>query len=231
VSASPFGVLVNVLVQQQRQAACLAQRRAQWEESNARQKAAKAADDEKQADLAGAARAHAQAQEQAKAQAAANAHAAQKKARSEQRRVAEEKRQRAMALMQAENAPDNHCRDPQLAKAVIDGWNGLDAMKASDTRTIDIEHVTTVAFRPETMSFACHGVFVTSKGWKIAGTVTVKKNIANESMFVWERDRDQDLAVYEPPPVDASSPEMGSQSKIVGSTAAVTQANAPSALH
>jgi hypothetical protein len=237
-SSSPFGMLVNVLVQQQRQAACAAQRRAQWEEYKAKQKAAKDAADasaaQKQAAQAEAARAHAQAEDKARAdQAAAEARAARKKAqqrelaRNEARRSAEHKRLRHLALMQAENAPDNHCRDPKLAKAVIEGWNGLDTMKAADVRTIDIEHLTTVSFAPQTMSFSCHGVFVTSKGWKVAGTVTVKKNIADEAMFVWERDGDQDLSMYETPaPVDASSPEMGSQTKVFGQSPTLTQVNA-----
>jgi hypothetical protein len=97
----------------------------------------------------------------------------------------------------------------------MDGWNGLDAMKQAGVKTIDIEHFTTIAFHAESMSFSCHGVFVTDKGWKIAGTVSVRRNIANEAMFVWERDSNQDLSLYDAlPPADASSPELASQVKV-----------------
>jgi hypothetical protein len=236
-AASPFGMLVNAIVQQQRERACVQERQAQWAQYNARQKAAKdaAAADAAQAKArqAEADRAKTQAQEKARAeQAAASARASRKKsalrelARADERRAEETRRLRAVALMQAESSPENHCRDPHLAKAVMDGWNGLDAMKQAGVRTIDIEHFTTISFQAESMSFSCHGVFVTNKGWKIAGTVSVRKNIANEAMFVWERDSNQDLSIYDAlPPPGASSPEMASQTKVGAQPAVLTQVN------
>ncbi len=237
-TASPLGMLVNAIVQQQRERACLQERQAQWAEYNAKQKAARDAAEadaaQTKARQAEADKAQAQAQEKARAeQAAASARTARKKAaqrelaRADEHRAEESRRLRTIALLRAEASPDNHCRDPHLAKAVMAGWNGLDTMKQAGIQTIDIEHVTTIAFQAESMTFSCHGVFVTNKGWKIAGTVSVRKNIANEAMFVWERDSNQDLSMYDAlPPADASSPEMASQTKVGEQPTIITQVNA-----
>jgi flagellar biosynthesis GTPase FlhF len=98
-AASPFGMLVNAIVQQQRERACLQQRQAQWDQYNAKQKAAKeaAAADAAQAKArqAEADEAKAQAQEKARAeQAAANARAARKRAAAQEVARAEERRPR-----------------------------------------------------------------------------------------------------------------------------------------
>ncbi len=129
-----------------------------------------------------------------------------------------------MRLVAAENAPDNMCRQPKVARAVMDGWNGLDAFHASDVRVIDIEHFTTVSWHAADQSFACHGVFLTNKGWRVVGTAVMKRNVAGEPMFVWQRDARQDLADYEAPAMDAGSPEMESGVRVGGAVPVVSEA-------
>ena len=104
-----------------------------------------------------------------------------------------------LRLVRDENASDNVCHDPKTAKLVMEGWNGLDTMKEASVRVIDIEHMTTVYAHAGDNSVSCHGVFVTSRGGRIVGTATVRRNIAGDPMFVWERDADQDVSRFAAP--------------------------------
>ena len=141
-----------------------------------------------------------------------------------QRTAALAQRAAYVRMVAAENAPDNMCRQPKVARAVMDGWNELDAFHAADVHVIDIEHFTTVAWHAADQTFACHGVFVTNKGWRVVGTALFKKNVAGDPMFVWQRDGTQDLANYEAPAMDAGSPEVESQVKVSGASAGLREA-------
>jgi hypothetical protein len=141
--------------------------------------------------------------------------------------------QRAAALAQrsayvrqvaAENAPDNMCRQPKVARAVMDGWNGLDAFRAADVRVIDIEHFTTVSWHAADQSFTCHGVFLTNKGWRVVGTTVIKRNVAGDPLFVWQRDARQALGDYEAPAMAAGSPEVESGARVDAVVPLVTEA-------
>ncbi len=228
--APTFGGAINLLVAaltaQQRAQACAAERQAQWADYSARKKAAQDAADaaaaQKQQDAAQQANAAEAAHRQSVADAARRQHeraaAEQSARRKREQMIAQDLRRRQQAeaqrrlryveLLKLENSPDNTCREPKLARAVLDGWSNLDAMRVENIRAIDIEHLTTIYFHPETMTFSCHGVFVTSKGLRIAGTVELRKNVAGDPLFMWARDGDQDLSFYDtPPPAEASSPE------------------------
>ena len=211
---NPLASLIGQVVQQQRAQACVAERRAQWADYNARQKAAQdraAADAAQQKQVAdakdAAAKATAALQQAHAAQAAelaeGRARHRRETARAEGRREREaadaRRRDAYVRLVRDENAPDNVCHDPKTAKIVMQGWDGLDTMKEASVHVIDIEHMTTVYARAGEQSVSCHGVFVTSRGGRLAGTATVRRNIAGEPMFVWERDADQDLARYVAP--------------------------------
>ncbi len=250
MSTSAMGLLIGVLQQHGRDQACAEERRAQWDEYNTRQKAAK--------DAADAATAHTQAQEEAGRQAEAVSHrqaeaqaheqrqhaalaeARSKRARAEHQAQAErdaaaaeaQRRQGAITLARAETAPGNHCREPDLARRVIEAWNGLDAMKTAGVKAIDIEHLTTVSFDAPSRSVACHGVFVTNQGFRIVGTATVRKNVAGDPMFVWERDQRQDLARYVAPAIGADSPELARSVQVqqATSTGAAPVLDAPATL-
>jgi hypothetical protein len=232
VYGSGINLLMSALMAQQRAQACAAERQAQWAAYNAKKKAAQDAADadaaQKQQDAARQAKAAEAAQRQAAEDAATRQHmrmVAEQSARrrreqataqnlSRRQQADAQRRLRYIALLKLENAPDNACRDPKRARAVLEGWSNLDAMKGESIRAIDIEHLTTVYFHPDSMSFACHGVFVTSTGFRITGTVEQRKNVAGDPLFVWSRDADQDLSLYEaPPPADASSLEPGGQAK------------------
>ncbi len=250
MSGGALGMLTGLLAQQQRERACAAKRQAQWAEYSARQRAAKDQADAAAAKQKADADAAAQARDQAASAKAASASREAKRrqvasvqARREQeaaraaakqedaaRRQAEREalvttRARYEAILRAERSPDNFCRARKLARGVIDGWNDLDSFKDAGVKVIDIEHFTTVYFHPEDQSFACHGVFVTNRGWKVVGTTSVRRNVAGDPMFVWTRDADQDLSVYATPPApDASSPEFASQMKVGAPPASLTRA-------
>ncbi len=218
VQASGYGNpligLIGQLTQQQRAQACVAERRAQWAEYNARQKAAAdhaAADAAQQKQVAdakdAAARAAAEAQHVQAAHQAVVAEARVRHRREQSRADAQKEQQEAEArrrdayvrLVRDENAPDNVCHDPKTAKMVMEGWDGLDTMKEASVRVIDIEHMTTVYAHAGDQSVSCHGVFVTSRGGRVVGTATVRRNIAGDPMFVWERDGDQDVSRFAAP--------------------------------
>ena len=216
--------LIGMLGQHSRDEACAAERRAQWDAYNARQKVAKDAAD------AAAARSQEQRADAGRQEAAAHEEAAPKvrpqhlhaaaeprvrHARADRRPVEREtaavqvpRRQTAIMLVRAENAPDNHCREPELARRVINAWNGLDAMRNAGIKAVDIEHLSTVSFDAQARAVACHGVFVTSQGLKIIGTATVKTNVAGDPMFVWERDERQDFSQFAGPAPVADAPEL-----------------------
>ena len=212
-SGNAILALANLMGQAHREQACADLRRGQWADYNARQKAARDTADaaaqvahEAERHASDAQAAQAAAQLRARRQmAAAEQHARQMRAASQSQAERDaalaERRHRLvyLALARAEQAPDNHCRQPELARGVMGAWDGLEAMKAEGVRVIDIEHLTTLSFDAANGAAECHGVFVTSKGWRIAGTATVKKNVAGDPMFVWERDADQDLSKYDPP--------------------------------
>jgi hypothetical protein len=240
-----INLLMTALTAQQRAQACAAQRQAQWAAYNAKKQAAQDAADAMAAQKQQEAAKQAQAEEAAHRQDAAIAakrqhdHAAAEHSerRRREQQIAQDRRLRQQAnaqrrskyveLMKLEASPGNTCREPKLARAVLEGWSGLDTMKADGLRAIDIEHLTTVYFHGDSMTFSCHGIFVTNKGFRIAGTVELKKNVAGDPLFIWSRDGDQDLSVYEsPPPVTADSPELDGETKLGGRAPSVVPATA-----
>ena len=257
-SSGAFGALASMLTEPQRSRECTELRRSQWAEYAAKQKAAKDktdadaasarkvaedADAAKVAAAAAAASVHEAAVER-RATAAAASRRQRSAARAEEaqaRRVSEDEAmrgQRAAALARrtayvrmvaAENAPDNMCRQPKVARAVMDGWNGLDAFHDAGVKVIDIEHFTTVGWHAGDQGFACHGVFVTNKGWRVVGTTVMKRNVAGDPMFVWQRDERQDLATYQAPAMEAGSPEVESGVKVGVGVPGVTEAVAKGA--
>jgi hypothetical protein len=190
-----FGALASALTSAQRKQACLAERKAQWDDYYARQRAAQEA-----SEAAKAEQERQQAAEEAKRQAeqeeAAAAAARQAKQELHQRHLA------YAALLAAEQSPDNHCKTPDIARNLISEWNDFDDFKENNIRTIDIEHLTTVSWSGESLKFTCHGIFVTNRGNRIAGSLSMKQNVAGDPIFTWSRDESQDLASYEQPPAE-----------------------------
>jgi hypothetical protein len=230
-----LNMLVNSAGQARRDAACAAYRQAQWADYNARKKAAEdqaateaAAQQEQQA---AAERAQAEASRR-QAAAEVREHRREEDARAEAKReeiaAAEHAKARYIALVAAENSSENYCKQPKVARGLLDQWNDLDAMKESGIKVIDIEHLTTSNFHPDDQSMSCHGVFVTTRGMKIVGTGTIKRNVAGDPMFVWEPDSNQNLAAYNAPP-GAESPELVSQTKVGSSSTDVTRVTPASA--
>ncbi len=232
---SPIASLISQFSRAQRAQDCVAERRAQWAEYNARQKAAHdkaeadAAQQKQAADTAAAAQL---AQDKTQHEAAERkrvASEARRQHRQEQARLASARQhdeaaavrqQWSAQLARDEAAPENICRDAKLARQVIEGWNNLDTMRDAGVKVIDIEHVTTASVHAGEGSVSCHGIFVTNRGWRVVGTTTLRHNIAGDPIFVWERDTDQDLARYEVP--------AASQGRVGEPPAVVTQVLAKS---
>ena len=172
----------------QRQQACLDLRKSQWDDYHARQKA-----DQDQKDAAAARQREEQAAAQAEQLAAERR---QERAAREQHRVA------YFAEVAAERSADNHCRVPDIARALMTEWNDFDQFKELNIRVVDIEHLTTKKFDPETGEMACHGLFKTTRGMDLLGTLSTRKNVAGDPIFSWNRDEVQDLSLYVPPAAD-----------------------------
>lgn len=143
-----------------------------------------------------------QAAQQAAAQQAANQQAAQEQdaRRAEAQRhqndanrkaaiVRQAANQRAAVAQQAaENAPDNHCREPEVARAIIVQMNSFTGMKFTGVKTIDLEHVTTIRFDgPEVMT--CHFVMVSNVGARVPGVFSERPNVAGDTLASWAADR------------------------------------------
>jgi hypothetical protein len=192
----PRGLLGGIVpMSQQQRDACVAERKAQWSAYYAQQHA-----QQQQHDAEVAAQQAAQREEQAKEQ------------REQAERLAEEKRRERDELVQrhnayallisAETSPENHCKVPDIARALLDQWSSFEAVKEANLSAIDIEHLTTTAFDPVNGSMSCHGIFVTNRGIKFAGTMQVRKNVAGDPITTWTADSSQDLTAYnEPPPL------------------------------
>jgi hypothetical protein len=204
---------------QQRALACAAKRRAQWDQYNARLRAAQeqrnAAAATQPAVIARpptaaasaeppreAARAKASAKRQAAARQLAAKAAAERQAQALAQAMAEARRRAAeyASLIAAENSPANHCKDPEVARVLLSQWTDFDTAKEAGQKAIDIEHLTTVAFSPDT-GFSCHGVFVTNRGLRLLGTMVMKKNVAGDPIFTWSPDAKQDDSLYQLPPL------------------------------
>ena len=165
----------------QRQAACDEERKAQWADYYAR----KQADEDR--------RRQAQADADAERERAAQAERARQEEQLHARHVAYH------LLQAAENSPDNHCKDPDTARAILQAWNDMDAFKDINLRAVDIEHLTTTSWGTDNR-ISCHGLFITNRGMKSLGTLTIKKNVAGDPISSWQPDADQDTSSYEAPP-------------------------------
>jgi hypothetical protein len=211
----------------QQRAACLAERKAQWDAYNAQQRAQQQARD---------AEAAAQEAAQREAQARERRERAEQLA-AEKRREREELIQRRDAytkLISAEFSPDNHCKTPDTARLLLEQWSDFYGMKQEDLTAVDIEHLTTTEFDPADLTMTCHGIFVTNRGIKLAGSLQIKKNVAGDPLFTWTADSPQDLSAYiEPPPlpddIAPPSPPLTERVGIQGPAAAPSNAPIQSA--
>jgi hypothetical protein len=210
---------------QQRALACAAKRRAQWDQYNARLRAsqeqraattaappaaiakpptaaASAAPPRDSDKTREAAHAKAAAKRQAAARQLAAKEAAERQSQALAAALAEARRRAAeyASLLAAENSPANHCKDPEVARLLLTQWTDFDSAKEAGQKAIDIEHLTTVAFSPDT-GFSCHGVFVTNRGLRLLGTMVMKKNVAGDPIFTWSPDAKQDDSLYQLPPL------------------------------
>ena len=119
---------------------------------------------------------------------------------AEQRRAEAERRQamlraaqalqqaedRAAAQLAAENSPNNHCKEPELAGMVLSGFNDL--LSRHGIEAVDIEHLTTIRFDAGAKSVSCHGDFMLINGRRFSGTMSIHPNVAGEIITHWRAD-------------------------------------------
>jgi hypothetical protein len=129
---------------------------------------------------------------------AAAQQAAQQAAWAEQQRQAEARRQadikqaeaqeraRQVAQKAAEDAPDNACRSPDTARAMMKSLNDAHVIRHGES-VIDMEHVTTVR-TPSGDGMACHVTLVFTNEGRVKGTFSFQKNIVGDPIFEWKTD-------------------------------------------
>ena len=121
-----------------------------------------------------AARAQAQAQALENARVAAEQQAM--RAAADRIRAVEE------AQANAEQSPDNWCRDPKVAGMLIDDFNIMASIEGA-YEALDIEHLVTV--RNENGILSCHGMFINTHEMRVEGTLTYRPNAAGEVIAHW----------------------------------------------
>lgn len=104
-------------------------------------------------------------------------------------RAAAERAERARAELDAELSPANRCRDPSVARQLMDEFDGFDAMKEAGVKAVDIEHLVTTLWSDELKKYSCHGVFVLTNGLRIAGSISEKPNVAGDMISTWIPDQ------------------------------------------
>jgi hypothetical protein len=116
---------------------------------------------------------------------AAQARVATALAKLEAEREAAKARQLDAAQTDAENSPDNACREPDVASRIIKAFNKMDWPIPREA--IDIEHLVTID-RGGGRSFSCHGVWVLNNGQNIEGTLSLKLNVAGDPIAIWKQE-------------------------------------------
>jgi hypothetical protein len=123
---------------------------------------------------------------------AATARAESDAKEAEERRERDEQFQQAQLREEqaekAENNPDNVCKTPERAGAIIEGTNSIKEDTYPPFKVVDLEHVTTLAFDPASETIECHATFVLSTGIKLQGTFKVRKNIAGTLLTEFDPD-------------------------------------------
>ena len=113
---------------------------------------------------------------------------AAEQARQEANRVFEQAKAQA-AQLAAETSPYNRCAKPDYARILMTQMDSFATFKNRNMSFIDIEHLTTIRFGPETLEMTCHGTFVSDNGQRLTGTFATRKNIAGDPIHSWTMDR------------------------------------------
>lgn len=81
-------------------------------------------------------------------------------------------------------ASENICAQPDVAKMVIEAFNGLPLIKDNEReQVVDIYNISTIIGRDGSRS--CHGVFQLKAEGVQEGTITFKTNIAGDTVVQW----------------------------------------------
>jgi len=114
--------------------------------------------------------------------------------------IAAHERAVAEAKAEAESSPDNFCRIPTTAKALIDGYNDLFSQNFPERKVVDIEHLVTLKKDSERKTLACHGVWVLTTGERVEGTLTFRPNVAGDLIQSWKAEGWEPTVLPSSPP-------------------------------
>lgn len=191
---------------QARDAACTAERQAQWTAYYNHQAILKQQQDE---EAESQSKRQAQEAEESRVEASRQEHAQEilvAEQRRQQRNELVMQHNNYAALIALEDAPDNYCKTPDVARLLMQEWSDFDIFKNQNIRAVDIAHLTTVAFNQANGTMTCHGVFEATSGLSIIGSLQVRKNVAGDLIENWIPDPSQDMSAYVvPPPLDADT--------------------------
>ena len=134
------------------------------------------------ADVREAARKAAEAKQEAQREAAAV------KAKDDADAVKKVAEQVQAAQTVAEESPENHCKEPEFAKVVLNNFNKFKVLNRLDKQVIDIEHLTTDKYDEKTTAMVCHGTFLFDDGAEVAGDFEIRKNVAGNLIYLWTPD-------------------------------------------
>ncbi len=99
----------------------------------------------------------------------------------------EKEAKQAAAQTAAEELPENHCKEPDVARLMITQFNQFKPMKNLDEQVIGPEHVTTVKFDLAHTDMVRHGTFLTTGGLELTGAFEMRKNIAGNRSWCGNR--------------------------------------------
>lgn len=105
-----------------------------------------------------------------------------------QRKKQRERNDREAAQLAAERSSDNICAKPDIARTILSEMGSFNSFKNRNIGFIDIERLITLTFNAETFEMACHGIFISDTGLRLAGTFKTRKNIAGDSITSWKLD-------------------------------------------
>jgi hypothetical protein len=90
-------------------------------------------------------------------------------------------------LRAAEESPENYCKEPSTAGAVINYYNSL--VRAGDAAfsAVDIEHLITEQFDKKAGTMSCHGTFVLTNGSRRDGSIIARPNVAGSIIFTFHQ--------------------------------------------
>jgi len=69
---------------------------------------------------------------------------------------------------------------------LLKDYNGMSWPGYMTRQVIDIEHLVTIRNDPHSSTLACHGIWIHTTGLRLEGTMTMKPNVAGDTISTWQ---------------------------------------------